>query len=304
MTPHLNLIPSGKILGAKIAGLDLSGALGNAVIDAITLALGEHGVVSFPDQKLTPTQLRDFAARFGDLEINVANLFHEPDLPEVMILSNIMQDGRQIGVLDAGQDWHTDMSYSSMIAFANVLYGRQIPHRDGKPLGATQFANMHAAYADLPDDIKQRLEGLTALHEFGKFWDMMRLDKGSPRPPLTQAQRQAKPPVSHPMVMTHPITGRKILYANPGYSVRINELPDAESKAMLDYLFRHQLQPKYQYTHVWTAGDVLMIDDIATLHYALPDYRPDEPRLLNRCQVMATRFFDDEGRVRMFVPAA
>lgn len=303
MTSRLRIVPSGQILGARVTGLDLSRALDDEALDTVFRAVGEHGVVSFPDQNLTPVQLRDFAVRFGELEINVANLFFEPGLPEVMILSNIMQDGRQIGVPDAGQGWHTDMSYSRMIAFANVLYGRKIPMRDGRSLGATQFASMHAAYQDLPEDIKQQLEGMTVLHDFSKFWEMMRHEKGSKRPPLTQAQREAKPPVSHPAVLTHPITGRKILYANPGYSVRINELAVAKSDAMLAFLFKHQIQAKYQYKFEWTAGDVLMIDDIGTLHYAVPDYRPDEHRLLNRCQVMATRFFDDHGRLRMYSPA-
>ena len=131
---------------------------------------------------------------------------------------------------------------------------------------------------------------MTVRHDFNKFWEMMR-GKGSTRPPLTEVQRRAKPPVSHPIFLTHPITGRKVLYANPGYSVRINELAQAESDAMLEFLFAHQLQPKYRYVFQWQAGDVLMWEDIGTIHNAAADYGPDEPRLVKRCQVMATRFF-------------
>jgi taurine dioxygenase len=286
----LSLVPSGQILGATVTGVNLSIPLSRETIDFVLRALGGYGVVRFPGQEITARQLRDFSACFGELEVNVANAFQEPGLPEVMILSNIIENGRRLGMPDAGQDWHTDMSYSRTVALANVLYGIKIPTRDGKSLGATKFANMHKAYEDLSADLKQRLNGMTVLHDFNKFWEMMRREKSSSRPSLTQEQRDAKPPVSHPLFLTHPITGRKVLYANPGYAVRINELSQEESDAMLDFLFKHQLQEKYQYTFNWTEGDLLMLDNIGTLHFAVPDYGQDEPRLLKRCQVMATRF--------------
>lgn len=284
------VIPSGETLGATVEGLDLAQPLSGAEYDLVVDALGRYGVVRFPAQRLTARELRDFAARFGDLEINVANAYQEPGIPEVMILSNIVRDGKPIGLADAGQDWHTDMSYSRTIAFANVLYGIEIPHRNGAPLGATEFCNMHAAYDGLPADLKRRLDGMTALHDFNKFWEMMRREKGSRRPPLTEAQRKAKPPVSQPVFLTHPITGRKVLYANPGYAVRINELPERESDEVLAFLFAHQVKPEYRYKFRWQAGDVLMWEDIGTIHNAVADYGPDEHRLIKRCQVMATRF--------------
>ena len=209
-----------------------------------------------------------------------------------MILSNIVENGRPIGARDAGQDWHTDMSYSATIAFANVLYALQVPRRDGQPLGGTEFANMCAAYVELPDELKRRLDGMTVLHDFDKFWEMMRQRPGSLRPPLSDEQRRQKPPVSHPIFLTHPITGDKVLYANPGYAMRINELPEPESDDMLAFLFEHQLQAKFRYLHCWTEGDVLMWDDLVTLHNAQADYGPDEHRLIKRCQVMADRVFD------------
>lgn len=282
----------GQILGATIAGLDLAQPLSGDRFDLIVRSLGENGVVRFPRQQLSARELADFSARFGKLEINVANAYQEPGIPEVMILSNIVENGKPIGLADAGQGWHTDMSYSRMIAFANVLYGIEIPHRDGKPLGATEFSSMHAAYEDLPADLKQRLDGMTVLHDFNKFWERMR-EKGSKRPPLTEAQRRAKPPVSHPVFLTHPITGRKVLYANPGYSMRINELPPKESDDALEFLFAHQTKPEYRYVFHWQAGDVLMWEDIGTIHNAVADYGRDEHRLIKRCQVMATMSFGD-----------
>ena len=289
----MKVSPTGKTLGACVEGLDLSVALSSAQLDAVMQALGQYGVLRFPAQALTAVQLKAFSAQLGDLEINVAGGFQEPGLPEVMVLSNMVENGKPVGLSDAGQGWHTDMSYSRQIAFANVLYGIRIPKRYGRTLGNTSFCNMHAAYDDLPEALKTRLDGMTVLHDFAKFWDMMRLREGSRRGPLTVAQRQAKPPVSHPIFLTHPLTGRKVLYANPGYSMRINQLPEAESKATLEFLFAHQTQAKYRYDHVWSEQDLLVWEDFGTIHNAVADYGPDEHRLIKRCQVMASRFFRD-----------
>ena len=113
------------------------------------------------------------------------------------ILSNIKENGAYIGSPDAGQDWHTDMSYRDTMGFVNVLYGIRIPRRDGKPLGGTEFSNMHAAYDALPQAIKVRLEGMTATHDFEKFWEHMRQHKNSGRPPMTDEQRRRRPPAVH-----------------------------------------------------------------------------------------------------------
>ena len=287
----MQIVPSGEVLGASVEELDLRSALSSQETEHLIQALGAHSVLRFPGQSLNARQLRDFAARFGELEVNVASgPFQEPGIPEVMTLSNIVEKGRPIGLADAGQDWHTDMSYSKTIAFANVLYGIKIPRRDGRPLGNTEFCSMHAAYDGLPGELKKRLEGKTVLHDFSKFWDKMRLEKGSKRLPLTEAQKKAKPPVSHPIFLTHPITGRKVLYANPGYSMRINELPQEESDETLEFLFAHQTKPEYRYASRWSEGDVLMWENFGTIHNAVADYGPDEHRLIKRCQVMATRF--------------
>jgi len=287
----MRIVSSGKMLGAGIEGLDLAKPLAEREVEEIIEAIGRYGVLCFPRQRLSARQHKDFAARFGQLEINVASgAYQEPGIPEVMILSNIVKDGKPIGLADAGQDWHTDMSYSKTIAFANVLYALEVPRRNGKVLGATEFSSMHAAYEGLPDDLKARLDGMTVLHDFNKFWDKMRNEKGSKRPPLTEAQKKAKPPVSHPIFLKHPITGRKVLYANPGYSMRINQLPEKESDEILAFLFEHQLKPEYRYRHEWTEGDLLMWENFGTIHNAIADYGPSEHRLVKRCQVMATRF--------------
>lgn len=292
----IRVMPTGQGLGATVEGLDLSVPMDGQTADGVLRLLAEYGVLCFPRQTLEAASLKAFAAHFGTLEINVANVFQDGDHPEVMILSNIEEDGKAIGLGDAGQGWHTDMSYSKTIAFANVLYAIKVPRRDGVALGDTEFANMYAAYDDLPQDIKDRLADATAIHDFNKFWEMMRRRPGCTRPPLTEEQRRKKPPVSQPIFMTHPVSGRKVLYANPGYAMRIEGMDEAESDALLEFLFEHQLQDKYRYRHKWTEGDVLMWDDIATLHNAIADYGPDEPRLIKRCQVMADKVFA-ESRV-------
>src|ERR1700694_4130097 len=199
----LTFEPTGEILGATVRGADLSRPLSDDDFGAILLALGAHGVLCFPGQTIDAAALRDFSRRFGDIQATSGE-FHDPDVPEVGILSNVIENGRSIGLADAGQDWHTDMSYNRTIGFVNVLHAVKVPRRDGRVLGGTAFVNTRAAYDDLPSEIKRRLA------------------------PPTDEQRRRRPPSIHPVFLTHPITGRRVLYCNPGYAIRINELAEAE----------------------------------------------------------------------------
>lgn len=282
--------PIGGPLGATVEGLDLSEPMSDDAFGQVLAALGRYGVLRFPDQRLDPVSLKAFSERFGDVQTSSRG--DKTEHPGVSTLSNIKRDGTYIGSPDAGQDWHTDMSYRDVMGFVNVLYGITVPRRDGKVLGGTEFSSMHAAYEGLPAEIKTRLATATATHDFSKFWDHMRRDKNSTRPPMTEEQRRRRPPVTHPLFLTHPITGRKILYANPGYTTRINELPEGESAEMLEFLFDHQLRPEYRYVHSWTEKDLLIWDNLGTVHRAIADYRPDEHRHMIRCQVLATRVFE------------
>jgi taurine dioxygenase len=291
----LTVTPTDAVLGATIDGLDLSQPLNDAEFAEVLAALGRHGVLRFPDQEIDSRALKEFSERFGDIQGSISgNSGHDRDVPEVGFLSNVMENGRYIGLPDAGQDWHTDMSYRDVMGFVNVLYGVMIPRRDGAALGGTEFSNMHAAYDGLPDDMKARLSDAIAVHDFEKFWEHMRRDKASTRPALTDEQRRRRPPVTHPVFMTHPITGRKVLYANPGYTTRIDGLSPRESDETLEFLFTHQLQDRFRHTHTWTERDVLMWDHFGTIHRAIADYAPDELRLMKRCQVMATRILDPD----------
>lgn len=290
----LTIKPTGDILGATIDGLDLAQPLSKDEFTQVIAALGQYGVLRFPAQNLTPEALQAFSERFGDIQ--VGSRASTGAAPGVGTLSNIMQNGAYIGSPDAGQDWHTDMSYRDVMGFVNVLYAIQIPRRNGKALGGTEFANMHMAYAALPDDVKERLQDATAVHNFEKFWEHMRQDRGSGRPPMSDEQRRRRPSVTHPIFLTHPITRRKVLYANPGYTVQINGMSEADSDAMLAFLFEHQLQKRFRYLYTWTEGDVLLWEHFGTLHRALSDYGPNEHRLMKRCQVLANKIFDPAYR--------
>ncbi|HET7884370.1 MAG TPA: TauD/TfdA family dioxygenase, partial [Acetobacteraceae bacterium] len=188
----LNIEPTAAVLGATVHGIDVR-QMNDDAFAAILCALGQHGVLRFPGQKLDIGDLRRFSERFGEVQgPSAAN--EQDNVAHVGTLSNLKENGKYIGVPDAGQDWHTDMSYRDVMGFVNVLYGIRIPRRDGVPLGGTEFSNMHAAYDALPPDIKDRLADATATHDFAKFWDHMRHDRASERPPMTEEQRRRRPP--------------------------------------------------------------------------------------------------------------
>ena len=288
----LTIEPTGAVLGATVHGIDAT-RVDEREFAQILLALGRHGVLRFPDQRLDIGDLRAFSERFGEIQGPSAAPDAE-DEAHVGTLSNLKEGGKYVGVPDAGQDWHTDMSYRDVMGFVNVLYGIRIPRRNGAPLGGTEFSNMHAAYDALPADIRTRLADATATHDFEKFWEHMRRDKASTRPPMTEEQRRRRPPVVHPLFLTHPITGRKVLYCNPGYTVRINELSARESDDMLDYLFGFQLEAALPLHAHLERERPAGVDHLGTIHRAIADYGPDEIRLMRRCQVMATKVFDPD----------
>ena len=288
----LSIEPTGQILGATLRGVDLKQELAPHDFAVILRALGEYGVLRFPGQWLDAPDLKRFSERFGEIQVLKGTRHHEPGIPEVTILSNVKVGGEPIGAPDAGQSWHTDMTYSQTKGFVNVLSAWKVPLRDGKPVGNTEFTNTQAAAADLPPDTIGRLTDLTATHNIEMFWEYMRREKGSKRPPMSPEMRAQRPPVSHPVLMKHPITGRNVLYVNPGFTTQIDGLPAVESAALLKSLLDHVFQPKYRYVHEWVEGDLLLWDNLGSWHMARPDYGPEEYRLMKRCQVMADKVFD------------
>lgn len=290
----MNIVDTDQILGATVTGVDLRQPLSKGDFAALLRALGRRGVLRFPGQLISPAELRQFSSRFGQLQVLTASKHTEPGMPDVTILSNIVQDGKAIGSADAGQFWHTDMSYNAVIGFVNVLVAHAVPMRDGKALGATEFTNTQAAYEDLPEATKRQLRDASAIHDLNKSWEWLRKERNSPRAPLTEQERKERPPVPHPVFLSHPISGRKVIYVNPNTAVNIVGMTEEDSKPILDALYAHILQPKYRYRHQWALGDLLMWDHVGTWHQAIADYGPDEHRLMKRCQVMADRIFDPQ----------
>jgi taurine dioxygenase len=279
----LAIEPTGKILGATIHGVDLSRPLSESEIRQVVTALAQHGVICFPGQNLDAVGLRSFATQLGPIQTSEGP--KEPGVPEISVLSNIVENGRAIGALDAGMIWHKDMTYQKDMGWATVLYAIKVPRREGRPLGATRFTNAAAAYEDLSEAHKAKLQGAVGSHNSVMYNAKVRA-AGSNRAAYSEEKIKKKQPLPHPIVLTHPVSGRTILYCDPGHVERIEGLSEEESAEMLQFLTEHQLQQKYQYAHEWTEGDVLMWDNMSTLHRATLDYRPDEPRLMKRCQIV------------------
>jgi taurine dioxygenase len=281
---------SGKPIGARVSGIDLT-RLGETEFAEFEEVFARYGVLAVSDQKLGAASLVAVARRLGDVYTNPTTAFRWPDIPEIMILSNKRDEaGKLIGLADAGEGWHTDMSYNEVPGKATALYGIEVPHRDGKPLGDTLFSSMCAVYDALSGDLKRRLEGLSAEHDFAKFYDRMIREKGSERPPLTPEQRRKHPPVVHPMVSRHPRTGRKFLYADPGYTTRIIGLAPDESDRLLETLFAMQVRDEFTFRHRWRENDLLLWDNWATIHMATGGYAPHEHRYMLRAQVVGKDF--------------
>ncbi len=280
--------PSGGACGARVSGIDLA-RLDAASFAEVERLFHQHEVVVFSDQKLDEAGLIAFAKGFGPLERHVSTAFHHPGTEELTVLSNLVKDGKNYGSPDAGQGWHTDMSYNELPARATILHALMVPVKDGKALGDTLFASMTAAYEALPPDWKRRIQNLRGEHDYAKFYNYMIEKKGSDRPKLGDRERKTKPPVVHPLVLRHPWSGRTCLYCDPGYTVRLLDVSPAESEEILSFLFEHQTQARFQYRHSWRVNDVLMWDNIATIHMASGGYDRSTPRLMHRAQVLGDR---------------
>jgi len=250
-------------MGAEITGLDLARPLDDAAFAAVRRAfLDSEGVLVFRDQQMTPEQHIGFSRRFGPLMIHVLRQFLLPGHPEILLVSNVIENGKPIGLGDAGRYWHSDLSYAAEPSLGSLLHAQQIPAEGGD----TSFANMYAAYEALPVDIKRQIEGTRALHSYRKSYERM---AGSTwRPPLTEAQKEEVQAVLHPVVRTHPETGRKALFVNEGFTVRIQDMPDGESDALLDFLFAHSTESRFRYRHVWHDHDLVFWDNRCAIHLA------------------------------------
>lgn len=283
----------GAALAAEIVGIDLSQPLDDAQFSQVVDLFHENLVMVFRDQKLTPAQHVAFSRRLGDLELPVQKAYRLPGQPEIYCISNCVdENGKPLGLADAGKVWHTDLSYLKEVSRCSLLHGLEIPHDDnGVPLGNTQFINMALAYEMLPAATKKKISGRTAVHSYQKIYDGIQARKrvgAANLLPLTEEEKKGLPPVEHPVVATHPYTGKEILFVNEGTTRYIVGLDPEEGDALLRELLQHLQNPAFKYTHRWRVGDLLMWDNLATQHFAVHDYELPLRRRMQRTTVKGT----------------
>ncbi|SEN45633.1 taurine dioxygenase [Pseudomonas sp. ok272] len=271
---HLTITPLSSALGAQISGVDLAQPLNVEQRDAIEQALLKHQVLFFRDQPINPRQQAHFAANFGDLHIHPIYP-NVPGQPEVLILDTAHTDVRDNAL------WHTDVTFLPAPALGAVLSAKQLPAFGGDTLWASGIA----AYEALSPPLKAMLQGLTATHDFVKSFPRERFATTPEDLAQWEATCQKNPPLSHPVIRTHPVSGRTSLFVNEGFTTRINELSDSESEVILKLLFAHATRPEFTIRWRWQTNDVAFWDNRVTQHFAVDDYRPAR-RVMHRATVM------------------
>lgn len=276
--------------GAEFIDIDLAHPLSDADFDRIVKALHEQALVCLRNQNFMPQQHVDFSRRFGELEVHVQSSFHLKGYPEIYCISNCLdEDGKPLGLAEAGRVWHTDLSYMAEPSRCSLLHALEVPHDDeGQPLGDTIFANARLSYAALPDATRAKLQGLKAVHSYRQVYEKIVAVSKPGRQglkPLTEEQKNKVPPATHPLVIAHPFTGEPILFCNDGITERILGLSEAEGQALLAELCAHTVKPEFTYAHKWRVGDLLIWDNIQTQHLAVDDYWLPQRRRMQRTTV-------------------
>lgn len=278
---HVSALPFETVIGAELRGIEVARGVSPAEYAAVCAALDRHSVVLLRGQSITPERQQAFAAGIGTLRPLVYSRYSLPGSPEVMVVSNIKQDGEYIGIPDAGSLWHSDGAYLARPDLYSLLYGIEIPARDGAVLGDTAFISVWKAYEALTPDLRQRIAGRSCINSFEWHLDKKASLGQLHRAPLTPEQKAATPDVEHPVVRRHPNTGVPCLFVSEAHTVRIKGLPPAESDALLAQLLAHLKQERFQYRHRWRAGDLVIWDNCAVQHLAHFDYG-DLPRRMHR----------------------
>lgn len=276
-------------LASEVKGIDLGQSLDDDTFNKINSMFNERSVLLFRNQHITEKQHIAFSRRFGNLEIHVLQQYLLSGHPEILLISNIEQDGKPIGISDAGQYWHTDLSYVEVPSRCSILYGKTIPNPENDhTYGDTCFVSTVAAYEALSPEMKQRLSTLKARHSYSARYQSMKNATGSKRGGLTEEQKKKVADVVHPVIRTHPATGKKSIYINEGFTTEIVGLAHAESEALLSQLNKHCQSEQFMYRHKWQAGDILMWDNCSTQHLAIADYGAHQPRLMHRTTITGT----------------
>ena len=274
----LQIEPLSPLMGAQVHALDLARPIDADTFAAIDSAFGRYKLLRFADQRLDETQQIAFSRRFGELQVHVLDQFRHPQHPEIYVLSNVdAATGKTIGRHpDKGTlTWHSDLSFQRRPALATILYGIETPTTGGE----TQFADMVAAYDALDAAMQERIAKLRAVHDL----DVSRRRMGEP--PMTEAQRRQSPPVEHPLLRTHPQTGRKLLYLSRHVS-HVAGMAADESDALIDTLMAHATQPRFVFSYRWHRRDVVMWDNRSTIHRATPYDTTAERRVIHRTVVI------------------
>ncbi|MCQ2992875.1 TauD/TfdA family dioxygenase [Pseudomonas syringae] len=261
--------PFAANVGAEILGLDLSRPLNDADFARVHRAHLDYHVVVFRDQQITPQQQIDFSRRFGVLQIHVLKQFLLANHPEILIVSNIVENGQPLGLGDAGKYWHSDLSYKELPSLGSMLYAQELPSEGGDTL----FANMHLAWDTLPEHLRKAVEGRSAVHSYtSRYRDGHNAQNW--RPTLTPEQLAQVVVVSHPIVRTHPENGRKALFVSEGFTTHIVGLPEDESQQILNELYAHSVRPEGVYRHKWAPNDMVFWDNRSLIHLAggTPDH--------------------------------
>lgn len=274
---NLQLTRLSPALGAEVEGIDLARPLDDEQRRALNEALLRHQVLFFRSQDITPLQQRNFAVRFGDLHTHPIYPQH-PDAREIVVLDTDVVD------LQDNAIWHTDVTFIETPPLGAVLAARQLPELGGDTLWASGIA----AYEALSASLKARLEGLSAVHDFAKSFPLTRYGLTDDDRRRWDETRGKHPPISHPLVRIHPESGRRALFVSEGFTVAVNDLPEAEGQALLQFLFAHQSRPEFSIRWRWQPGDVAFWDNRCTIHYAVDDYRPAR-RVMHRATILGDR---------------
>ncbi len=277
---RIRIAPTGGALGARIEGFDRTQPCDPSLRATLNRAFLDHQLLVLPGAPMTAAQMHDMSAIFGAVVPQLLRYKRVGELPEVSRMdSTLKPDGSTDKTAIRAERWHTDDSYMQVPAKGTVLHAHQIPSHGGM----TWFCNMHAVYDALPEALKRRIEGRQAVHAY----DTPRaLNRPSPRTPQEIAET---PDVVHPLVRTHPETGRKALYLNFNRLDRILDMPRPESDALLDELQRVAEHPRFHHGHRWTVGDAIVWDNRCLMHRVDVDYPQGEPRVMLRTLLRGDR---------------
>ena len=265
----LRLERAGAIpFGYEILGVDINAGIDDSTRAQIRRAFDSEGVVFMRGQALDTLHHVEFSRRFGDLEIHFLKQFLHPAHPEILVVSNIVENGRPVGQADAGRYWHSDLTYAVTPSRGSVMCAVEIPVSDtGVALGDTCFASAALAYEALDSAMKRRLDGMQAVHRFDA-----RYRRNAAIVELDGEQAAAQADVVHPVVLRHPVTGRPGIYVNELFTVRVVGLAEKDSRDLIDELCAHVTRREFVYRHHWQPGDVLMWDNYTVQHLAIGDY--------------------------------